>query len=86
MKISRIVPVAGILILLSCGAAFAQSPNQIPVGAGSEVDRQPAGSGWRDPAAKSPPAAAQPSATKSGAKPKPAKSSSSAKNTKATAQ
>ena len=84
MKISRILPVAGILTLLACSAAFAQSPNQIPVGAGSEVDRQPAGSGWRDPA-KSPPAAAQPSATKSTAKRKPA-ASSSAKNTKATAQ
>jgi len=83
MKISRILPVAGILTLLACGAAFAQS-NQIPVGAGAGADRQPAGSGWRDPA-KSPPAAAQPSATKSTAKRKPA-ASSSAKNTKATAQ
>ena len=45
MKMSRILPVAGILTLLTCGAAFAQS-NQIPVGA-----------------AKSPPTAAQPSAT-----------------------
>jgi len=83
MKISRILPVAGILIPLACGEAFAQSPNQIPVGAGSEVDRQPAGSGWRDPT-KSPPAAAQPSA-KSAAKRPPA-ASSSAKNTKATPQ
>ena len=49
MKISRILPVAGILILLACGEAFAQSPNQIPVGAGSEVDRQPPGSRFREP-------------------------------------
>jgi hypothetical protein len=84
MNLSRVLAVAGILTLLACGAAFAQSPNQIPVGAGSEVDRQPAGSGWRDPAAKSPPAAAQPSA-KSATKRKPA-ATSSAKNTKATAQ
>ena len=80
MKISRILPVAGILTLLACGAAFAQS-NQIPVGAGAGADRQPAGSGWRDPT-KSPPAAAQPSST-SAAKRRPA-ASSSAKDTKAT--
>jgi hypothetical protein len=84
MKISRILPVAGILTLLACGAAFAQSPNQIPVGAGSEVDRQPAGSGWRDPAKSSPAAQEKRSAT-SAAKRRPA-ASSSAKNTKATVQ
>ena len=83
MKISRVLAVAGTLTLLACGAAFAQSPNQIPVGAGSEVDRQPAGSGWRDPT-NPPPAAAQPSA-KSAAKRPPA-ASSSAKDTKATAR
>ena len=57
MKISRILPVAGILTLLACGTAFTQSPNQIPPGAGVGVDRQPPGSQWRDPAV------AQPSAT-----------------------
>ena len=50
MKISRILPVAGIFTLLACGTAFTQSPNQIPPGAGVGVDRQPPGSGWRDPA------------------------------------
>jgi hypothetical protein len=50
MNISRILPVAGILTLLACGAALSQSPNQIPPGAGAGVDRQPPGSGWRDPA------------------------------------
>ena len=48
MKISRILPVAGILTLLACGAAFAQSPG-IPPGAGAGVDRQAPGSQWRDP-------------------------------------
>jgi hypothetical protein len=43
MKISRILPVAGILSLLACGAAFAQSP-PIPPGAGVGVHRQPPGS------------------------------------------
>jgi hypothetical protein len=60
MKISRILPVAGILTLLACGAAFAQSP-PIPPGAGVGVDRQPPGSRWRD--SNPPPAAAQPAAT-----------------------
>jgi len=81
MKIRRILPVAGILTLLACGAAFAQS-NQIPVGAGAGADRQPPGSGWRDPT-KPPQVAAQPSA-KSAVKRRRA-ASSSAKN-KATAQ
>jgi hypothetical protein len=62
MKISRILPVVGIMTLLACGAAFSQSPNQIPPGAGVGVDRQPPGSGWRNPTNPSP-AAAQPSAT-----------------------
>ena len=62
MKISRILPVAGILTLLACGTAFTQSPNQIPPGAGVGVSRQPPGSQWRNPT-NPPPAAAQPSAT-----------------------
>jgi hypothetical protein len=62
MKISRMLPVVGILTLLASGAAFTQSPNQIPPGAGAGVDRQPPGSQWRDPV-NPPPAAAQPSAT-----------------------
>ena len=43
MRSSRILPVAGILNLLACGAAFAQMP-PIPPGAGVGVHRQPAGS------------------------------------------
>jgi hypothetical protein len=66
MKISRILPVVGILTLLPCGAAFTQSPSQIPPGAGVGVDRQPPGSRWRNPT-NSPPAAARPSATSKGA-------------------
>jgi hypothetical protein len=62
MKISRILPVIGILTLLACSPAFAQSPNQIPPGAGVGIDRQAPGSGWRDPT-NPPPAAARPSAT-----------------------
>ena len=61
MKISRILPVVGILTLLPCGAAFSQSPNQIPPGAGVGVDRQPPGSRFREPTNPRP-AAAQPSA------------------------
>ena len=60
MKIGRILPVVGILILLACGAAFAQSPSQIPPGAGVGVDRQPPGSRFRNPTA------AQPTATSPG--------------------
>ena len=60
MKIGRILPVVGIATLLACGAAFSQSP-QIPPGAGVGVDRQPPGSGWRDPTK-----AAQPSAASHG--------------------
>jgi psiF repeat len=62
MKISRILPVVGILILLACSAAFSQSPSQIPPGAGVGVDRQPPGSRFRNPT-NPPQAAAQPSAT-----------------------
>ena len=61
MKISRILPVVGILTLLACGAAFSQSPPG-PVGAGVGVDRQPPGSRFRNPT-NPPPTAAQPSAT-----------------------
>jgi hypothetical protein len=43
MKISRILPVAGILTLLACGAAFAQMA-PIPPGSGVGVSRQPPGS------------------------------------------
>ena len=62
MKINRILPVVGILTLLACGAAFPQSPNQIPLGAGVGVNRQPPGSQWRNPT-NPPPAVTQPSAT-----------------------
>jgi hypothetical protein len=62
MKISRIVPVVG--ILLACGAAFGQAP-QIPPGAGVGVDRQPPGSRFRNPTYP-PPTAGQPSATSPG--------------------
>jgi hypothetical protein len=48
MKISRILPAVGVLILLASSAAFTQSP-PIPPGAGVGVDRQPPGSRWRDP-------------------------------------
>lgn len=51
------VAAAGLISLLLCGAAFAQSPNQIPVGAGANVTRQPAGS--RSPA-NPPPAVVAP--------------------------
>jgi hypothetical protein len=40
MKISRILPVAGIQTLLACGVAFAQIPT---AGAGVGVNRQPPG-------------------------------------------
>jgi psiF repeat-containing protein len=60
MKISRILPVAGIVSQLACGAAFSQAP-PIPPGAGAGADRQPPGSHWRNPT-YAPPAAAQPSA------------------------
>jgi hypothetical protein len=60
MKISRVIPVAGILTLLPCGAAFTQSPSQIPPGAGVGVERQPPGSHFNP--TNPPPAARQPSA------------------------
>jgi hypothetical protein len=48
MKISRVLPVVGILTLLACGPAFTQTP-PIPPGAGVGVNRQPPGSHWRHP-------------------------------------
>lgn len=49
MKISTALA-AGFLSLAACGAAFAQAPTQIPVGAAAGVSRQPAGSRFRNPA------------------------------------
>ena len=48
MKNSTALVVAGLFSLFACGAAFAQS-SQIPVGAGTSVTRQPAGSRFRNP-------------------------------------
>ena len=62
MKISRILPVAGILTLLACGAAFAQMP-PIPPGAGAGVHRQPPGSRFHHHPTKPKRAAAHRSAT-----------------------
>jgi hypothetical protein len=49
MKNSTAFAAAGLIWLFACGAAFAQSPSQIPVGAGANVTRQPAGSRFRNP-------------------------------------
>src|SRR5574337_980003 len=57
MKISTALA-AGFLSLAACGAAFAQAPTQIPVGAAAGVSRQPAGSRFRNPAPPPPPVAA----------------------------
>jgi hypothetical protein len=57
MKIGRILPLVGILTLPVCAAAFAQSPNQIPPGAGVGVDRQPPGSRFSNPTSPRPAAA-----------------------------
>jgi outer membrane immunogenic protein len=48
MKNSTAFVTAGLFSLFACGAAFAQS-SQIPVGAGTNVARQPAGSRFRAP-------------------------------------
>lgn len=49
MKVTRIVSVIGMITLLaSGGAVFAQATN-IPMGAGAGVERQPAGSRFRNP-------------------------------------
>jgi hypothetical protein len=44
MKISRVLPVAGILTLLVCGGSVLAQMPPIPPGAGVGVHRQPAGS------------------------------------------
>ena len=49
MKNSTAFAAAGLISLFAWGAAFAQSPSQIPVGAGTNVTRQPAGSRFRTP-------------------------------------
>jgi len=49
MKNSTACAPAGLTPLFAWGAAFAQSPSQIPVGAGTSVTRQPAGSRFRTP-------------------------------------
>ena len=49
MKNSTAFAAAGLISLFAWGAAFAQSPSQIPVGAGANVTRQPAGSRFRSP-------------------------------------
>ena len=49
MKNSTAFAAAGLISLLAWSAAFAQSPSQIPVGAGANVTRQPAGSRFRNP-------------------------------------
>ena len=58
MKNSTALAVAALFSLFACGAAFAQS-SQIPVGAGTNVARQPAGSRFRTPA-NPPPAVVAP--------------------------
>ena len=49
MKNSTAFAAAGLISLFAWGAAFAQSPSQIPAGAGANVTRQPAGSRFRTP-------------------------------------
>src|SRR6476469_1462546 len=49
MKNSTAFAAAGLFSLFAWGAAFAQSPSQIPAGAGTNVTRQPAGSRFRTP-------------------------------------
>ena len=49
MKNSTAFAAAGLISLFAWDAAFAQSPSQIPVGAGANVTRQPAGSRFRNP-------------------------------------
>jgi outer membrane immunogenic protein len=49
MKNSTAFAAAGLVSLFACGAAYAQSPSQIPVGAGAHVTRQPAGSRFPNP-------------------------------------
>ena len=49
MKNSTAFAAAGVISLFAWDAAFAQSPSQIPLGAGANVTRQPAGSRFRNP-------------------------------------
>jgi len=49
MKTCTAFATAGVVSLFAWDAAFAQSPSQIPVGAGANVTRQPAGSRFRNP-------------------------------------
>lgn len=49
MKNNTAVLAACVIALLNCAPAFAQTPNQIPVGAGAGVGRQPVGSRFRNP-------------------------------------
>ena len=49
MKNSTAFAAAGLCSLFAWDAAFAQSPSQIPAGAGANVTRQPAGSRFRSP-------------------------------------
>jgi outer membrane immunogenic protein len=58
MNIDKAALAAGAIALLACGSAFAQTPNQIPVGAGAGVSRQPVGSRFRNPTNPPQPAAA----------------------------
>jgi hypothetical protein len=48
MKTCTAFATAGVVSLFAWDAAFAQSPSQIPVGAGANVTRQPAGSRFRN--------------------------------------
>ncbi len=57
MKNITAILAAGAMALLACGSAFAQTPNQIPVGAAAGVSRQSAGSRFRNPTNPPQPAA-----------------------------
>jgi outer membrane immunogenic protein len=62
MKNSTVFAVAGLIAFFAWDAAFAQSPSQIPVGAGAGVARQPAGSRTPNPAVVAPVPVAAPTA------------------------
>jgi outer membrane immunogenic protein len=49
MKNSTAFAAAGVISMFAWDAAFAQSPSQIPLGAGANVTRQPAGSRFSNP-------------------------------------
>ena len=55
MKIITAVAATSVMSSLACGAAFAQSPNQIPVGAAAGVSRQATGSRTPAPVTPTPP-------------------------------